>query len=205
MSNKNPEDSPKDLGNSSRDVMSALADKDCRSILLATAEEPLTVSELVDICEIPTATVYRKVDHLTDLSLLNEQTRIKTRGRNSHEYLLQTEEVHVTILEQLEPAVTLKCTISTRDSTERQQTQMSTDGGQLLDEPKPTEQQRHLKQVFESVTGRAGFIETEQQVTPSRYSDDDRDMDISKYVTEAAKEDGLSDAITVPEMNTSLE
>lgn len=192
-----------DVEDSSKDVMSALADKDCRSILLATAEEPLTVSELVDTCEIPTATVYRKVDYLTELSLLNERIRVKPRGRNSHEYLLQAEEVHVTILEQLDPAVTLKCTITTRDPVERHPTKISTDGGQVLE--KATDQQHHLQQVFENVTGQVGFVETQQQVKPSRYSDDDRDMDISKYVTEAARDDGLSDAITIPEMDNSLE
>lgn len=181
--------------------MSALGDSDCREILVAVSDDPMTVSELVDECEIPMATAYRKVERLVELELLEEGIRVRPRGRNSREYRLRVESVHVAIPDQRSPAVSFSCTITGRESAENQRAQVWTDGGQLPDEGDEYDQQRRLREIFEDVTGTVAFVETQEQTTPSRYSDDERDATVSEYVTATAKADGLSDAITAPEMS----
>lgn len=183
-------------------VLSALADDDCRAILVATADEPRTVSELVNTCEIPMATAYRKVDRLADLGLLEERIRVKPRGRNSREYFLRAESIHVSIPQPRASALTLGCTIEACKPAESKFARVSTDGGRLVEDPSTTERQRRLGRIFERVTGTVGFVETQEQMVSSRHFDDERDAAVSEYVTEAAKADGLSDAITMPEMDT---
>ncbi|MGM0718350.1 MAG: helix-turn-helix domain-containing protein [Halobacteriota archaeon] len=190
---------------SPRAVLSALADDDCRAILVATAGEPRTVSELVDACEIPMATAYRKVDRLADLDLLEERIRVKPRGRNSREYLLRAESIHVSIPRSHASTLTLGCTIAARKPTESKFARVSTDGGRLVDDSSMTERQHRLSRIFERVTGTVGFVETQEQMVSSRYFDDERDASVSEYVTAAAKADGLADAITIPEMDTDHE
>jgi DNA-binding transcriptional ArsR family regulator len=186
-------------------VLSALADDDCRAILVATADDPRTVSELVETCDIPMATAYRKVDRLSDLDLLDERIRVKPRGRNSREYRLRAESIHISIPQRRASSVTLGCTIAARKPAEHKPARVSTDGGRLVDDSKMTEQQHHLRRIFERVTGTVGFVETQEQSVSSRYFDDDRDAAVSEYVAAAAKADGLSDAITIPEMSTDHE
>lgn len=115
---------------SSREILSALADEDCWEILTATADEPRTVSELCTECDIPMATAYRKVNQLVDLSLLDERIRVKPRGRNSREYRLWAETVHITVPID-SSTVSLDCTITTPEHARTQIPVLSTDGGQI--------------------------------------------------------------------------
>lgn len=179
--------------------MSALGDRDCREILVATSDDSMTVSELVDECEIPMATAYRKVERLVELELLNEEIRVRPRGRNSREYSLGVESVHVAIPDRQAPAVSFDCTITGREPVENRRAQVWTDGGHSTDDE--YEKQRRLREIFEDVTGTVAFVETQEQTTPSRYSDDEHDAAVSEYVTATAKADGLSDAIAAPEMD----
>jgi hypothetical protein len=181
--------------------MAALADDKCRSILMATADEPMTVSELCSECDLPTATAYRKVDHLSELALLEEGIRVKPRGRNSREYRLRADTFHVMIQGQRSGSVTLDCTITMGAQTREQSSLISADGGRVLDESGTGDQQRRLREIFEDVTGTVEFVETETQSITSRFADSDRDVAISEYVAAAARADGLSDAIATPELN----
>lgn len=185
-------------------IISALSDTDCREILVATSDDPMTVAELVEECEIPMATTYRKVERLVELDLLDERIRVRPRGRNSREYRLRAEAVHVTIPDERTPAVTFSCTIGGSDPAGTQEAEMWTDGGQLSDDGDEFEQQRRLRKIFEDVTGTVAFVETQER-TPSRYSDDERDTTVSEYVTAVTKADGLSDAIAPPEMSEDAE
>lgn len=188
-----------------RAIMSALADEDCRTVLVATAEEPQTVSELVETCDIPMATAYRKVDRLTELELLDERIRVSPEGRNSREYRLQAESIHVAISEDQTPAILVDCAIAAREPGSDQRVTVSTDGGQTMDRSPSSDQQHRLRQIFEDITGAVGFVETQEQPVSSRFSDDEHDATVSEYVTAVAKADGLSDAITTPEMNSDLD
>ncbi|WP_254767919.1 helix-turn-helix domain-containing protein [Salinilacihabitans rarus] len=78
-------------------VLTALEDRDCREILAATAETALTASEIADRCEIPRSTLYRKLELLTDASLLEEGIRIRTSGKHASEYRRGFDDVTVTV------------------------------------------------------------------------------------------------------------
>ena len=79
----------------SASVLGTLADEDMRAILNATAAESKSVPEIVEECDIPTATAYRKVDILEKLGLLDEQVRIRPGGRNTAEYSLNSGEISI--------------------------------------------------------------------------------------------------------------
>ena len=185
-------------------IMSALSDTDCREILVATSDASMSVAELVDECAIPMATAYRKVERLVELDLLEERIRVRPRGRNSREYRLRAEAIHIAIPDQQTPAITFSCTIGRYDSAENQTAEIWTDGGQLSSEDSEYDQQRRLRKIFEDVTGTVAFVETQKRTQP-RYSDDDQDTAVSEYVAATAKEDGLSDAIATPEMSEDVE
>ena len=64
-----------------QDILNALDDPDCRTILKMIAQ-PMTVTELTDSCEIPESTLYRKLNRLSTASLVREiQSVHPERGR----------------------------------------------------------------------------------------------------------------------------
>lgn len=68
-------------------VLSALNDPDCRHILSVVASTPSTAPELIDRCDLPSSTAYRKLDLLSDADLLKERTRIRSDGNHVSEYV----------------------------------------------------------------------------------------------------------------------
>ena len=82
-----------------QNVLDALNDSDCRRIV-RQLDEPMTASEISTECDIPTSTTYRKLERLTDASILTEQTAIRTDGHHTSEYSLAFEEVTVFLDEQ---------------------------------------------------------------------------------------------------------
>lgn len=68
-------------------VLSALDDPDCRKILASVASGPSTASELIECCNLPSSTAYRKLDLLTRADLLEERTRLRTDGNHVNEYV----------------------------------------------------------------------------------------------------------------------
>ena len=52
-------------------IVGALDDDGCRRIV-AVLDEPLTVDEIADAADLPRSTTYRKLDRLTDASLVTE-------------------------------------------------------------------------------------------------------------------------------------
>ena len=75
-------------------VLGALDDPDCRRIV-RQLDEPMTASQISNRCDIPASTTYRKLETLTDASILNEQTTIRTDGHHTAEYVRAFEEVTV--------------------------------------------------------------------------------------------------------------
>lgn len=67
-------------------LLDALGDADCRAILEATGEEALTAAELSSELGLPKSTAYRKLDTLSDLSLVEERTRIRRSGKHATEF-----------------------------------------------------------------------------------------------------------------------
>lgn len=74
-------------------VLDVLDDEDCRVVMDETREEPLTVGELADRCDLPQSTAYRKVDHLVDAGFLEESLRIRRSGKHVSEYACCVEDV----------------------------------------------------------------------------------------------------------------
>jgi DNA-binding transcriptional ArsR family regulator len=79
-----------------QDVLDALDDPDCREFVRAL-DEPMTASELSDACDVPLSTTYRKLELLTEASLLGERTEIRTDGQHTTRYAVEFEEVRVLI------------------------------------------------------------------------------------------------------------
>lgn len=76
-------------------VLGALDDEDCRAIL-AELTEPRTARELLERCEIPRSTLYRKLDRLVEATLVREGTEIREDGSHASRYDVDFEEVHIT-------------------------------------------------------------------------------------------------------------
>jgi DNA-binding transcriptional ArsR family regulator len=77
-------------------VLDALDDADARAIIRAL-DEPMTASELSDACDIPLSTTYRKLDLLTEASLLLEGTEVRSDGHHTTRYEVAFEEVRVAL------------------------------------------------------------------------------------------------------------
>lgn len=75
-------------------VLGALHDEDCRAIL-AELDEPRTARALLERCDIPRSTLYRKIDRLTEATLVREGTEIREDGSHASRYEIDFEEVIV--------------------------------------------------------------------------------------------------------------
>lgn len=75
-------------------VFDALEDEDCRTIIRALSE-PMTAEEISDATDIPKSTTYRKLELLTDASLLAEGVEIRADGQHASRYVVSFDEVHV--------------------------------------------------------------------------------------------------------------
>lgn len=68
------------------DVVALLDDEHVRSILVATSAEPLSAKELGERCDLSVSSIYRRVDELRDLDLLEERTRPRRDGHHETVY-----------------------------------------------------------------------------------------------------------------------
>lgn len=80
-------------------VLGALRDEDCQ-VLVRALDEPKTASELSEECEIPLSTTYRKLEALTEATLLTEETEIDPGGHHTTRYRVAFEEVRVLLTEE---------------------------------------------------------------------------------------------------------
>ncbi|SFR30887.1 MULTISPECIES: ArsR/SmtB family transcription factor [Halorubrum] len=78
------------------EVLDALADDAARRIVAALTE-PKTASELSEECDIPLSTTYRKLEKLTDASLLSESTDIRRDGQHTTRYSVSFDTVTVSV------------------------------------------------------------------------------------------------------------
>jgi len=86
------------------EICAALDDPDCREII-QNLEEPLTASELSSRCEIPQSTLYRKLEVLTDATLLEESTAIRRDGHHASKYSVAFDEISLVLDEDRSLAV----------------------------------------------------------------------------------------------------
>lgn len=77
-------------------VFEALADPDCRDVL-ATLDDPLTAREVVDACDLPQTSAYRKLDRLSEAGLVDERTELRVDGNHATTYVRDCSGVVVAI------------------------------------------------------------------------------------------------------------
>ncbi|WP_255151789.1 winged helix-turn-helix domain-containing protein [Halorarius halobius] len=75
-------------------VLDALDDDDCRRII-RRLDESMTASEVSDTCDIPRSTAYRKLELLSEASLVDEEVEVRSDGHHTTRYLLDFETVHI--------------------------------------------------------------------------------------------------------------
>ncbi|XVH31621.1 helix-turn-helix domain-containing protein [Haloferacaceae archaeon DSL9] len=76
------------------DVLGALGDGATRTII-EELDEPMTANELSEACDIPLSTMYRKLEQLTNASLVTESTEIRRSGQHTTRYLLAFDSILV--------------------------------------------------------------------------------------------------------------
>ena len=77
-------------------LFDALADPDCRRIVLAL-ETPSTAKEVADLCDLPQTSTYRKLELLSDAGLVEERTRVRTDGHHASCYVRDFDGVFVAV------------------------------------------------------------------------------------------------------------
>lgn len=75
-------------------LLSALSDGDSRAIIRELTE-PMTAGELSEACDIPSSTVYKKLDILCEVSLLHERTDIRPDGHHTTYYEVAFDTIHL--------------------------------------------------------------------------------------------------------------
>lgn len=78
-----------------QDVLAALNDHQCRDIIEALNEEPKTASELADELAIPLSSLYRKLNTLAEVSLLETTIDIRRSGKHVTRYSVAFDTVTV--------------------------------------------------------------------------------------------------------------
>lgn len=96
------------------EICAALDDPDCREII-RTLEEPLTAAELTDRCDIPQSTLYRKLELLTDATLLKESTEIRRDGHHANKYSIAFDEITLVLDNEQSLAVQIERPSRTAD------------------------------------------------------------------------------------------
>lgn len=99
---------------SAEEICAALDDPDCREII-RNLEEPLTASELTAQCDIPQSTLYRKLELLTDATLLKESTEIRRDGHHASKYTIAFDEITLVLAEDRSLAVEIERPSRTAD------------------------------------------------------------------------------------------
>ena len=88
-------------------VLDALDDEDCRRIV-EQLSDPMTAKELSQDCDMPLSTTYRKLDLLTDASLLSERTVIQSDGHHTTQYEIAFEKVEIRLNDDHRIAVAIR-------------------------------------------------------------------------------------------------
>lgn len=79
-----------------QDILAALDDSDCRTILCETGD-PMTANELINACDIAQSTLYRKLDLLSQASLVREWDEINPEGGRITRYERDFDDVKILI------------------------------------------------------------------------------------------------------------
>lgn len=95
-------------------VLDALDDPESRSILHHTVE-PMTANELIEACDIPKSTLYRKLELLSSASLLRERDSINPEGGRVTHYERSFENVTISMDDNGEFSVSIDRPVQSTD------------------------------------------------------------------------------------------
>lgn len=85
-------------------VLDAVDDPAARTII-THLEEPMTAQQLLDACDIPQSTLYRKLDLLSEASLITELPSIRSDGRHTTRYRVEFETIQFQLTDERELTV----------------------------------------------------------------------------------------------------
>ena len=88
-------------------VVGALDDDGCRKIV-AVLEEPKTVDEIAEATGLPLSTTYRKLDRLTDASLVNETVGVRQGSHRKARYIADVERITIDLNDERRFRVRIK-------------------------------------------------------------------------------------------------
>ncbi|WP_227377009.1 transcriptional regulator [Haladaptatus halobius] len=90
-----------------QDILDALDDPACRRIIMEL-DNPMTARELADSTDIPLSTLYRKLDTLSDASLVSELTEIREDGHHTSRYRIAVKSVNIALTDDREFDVSIE-------------------------------------------------------------------------------------------------
>ena len=79
-----------------QEVLDALEDPDCRTIV-QRLDEPRTARELSEGCDMALSTTYRKLELLSNASLVDERTKIRPGGHHTTQYAVDFQAVRISL------------------------------------------------------------------------------------------------------------
>ena len=86
-------------------ILENYADSDKRKILEVTSEAPLQISKILNLCNVPQTSVYRKIASLIQNGLIKREVSISSYGRRLVKYKPVFEKVQIDIIKN---RITLK-------------------------------------------------------------------------------------------------
>lgn len=89
-----------------QEVLDVLDDPACRVIIQQT-ETPMTADEVSETTEVPLSTAYRKLDSLSEATLLTTQTEIRADGHHQTHYRADVEEITIWLDDEREFEVSI--------------------------------------------------------------------------------------------------
>lgn len=185
-----------------KSVLTSLADDDNRAILESTTSASRSVRELVERCQIPTATTYWKINHLVDIGLLWEEIGNRATGKNIRKYRLRVSAISVTIdgAEGIEFDSRLvrdsdgRLNDHTGDVPRVETGALTPDGGTETDVTS-LDEFRQLGDLFIDITGTEVLVEEQDVEASSQAYLDEDSISISEYVAGMIDNDGLGETI----------
>jgi predicted transcriptional regulator len=81
----------------SQELLELLGQKRVREILIATSREPMSASDLSEVCDVAPSTIYRRVERMIDHDLLVERTQIESDGSHHSVYEANIDHLDVDI------------------------------------------------------------------------------------------------------------
>lgn len=97
-----------------QEVLDVLEDPACRQIV-QRADTPMTADEVAERADIPLSTTYRKLDRLSETTLVATQTQVRQDGHHQTRYRANIEEVSIWLDDEREFDLSLRRPSETPD------------------------------------------------------------------------------------------